>query len=189
MSGRRQVRRGSAAFTLVELLVVIVIIGVLTVGAVLAASAAGGDRELEQTGKRMHALIGYAREQAELQTREFGLRLTPAGYAFLSFDPRHERWQRIESDEALRERMLPEGLDVRLWVEAREVVLPRPDARAERDAREAEAPQPQIMLFSNGDLTPFEIRLSRSGAGRHVSLHSDEQGRLEWSGLQEGEGA
>lgn len=176
--------RGTSGFTLVEILVVIVIIGVLAVGAVLAVSAAGGDRELEREGDRLLALVTYAREHAELQTREYGLRVDPDGYGFVGFDPRHQRWVAVENDEVLRERRLPEGLRARLWIEGREVVLRRAPAR-ERDDGEPDAaePMPQIMLFSNGDLTPFELRLERVGASAHVAIASDERARIVASGL------
>ena len=52
-------------------------------GAVLALGSFGTDRSLEQESKRLQALMAYARDQAELQTREFGLRLVPDGYEFV----------------------------------------------------------------------------------------------------------
>src|SRR5580658_1602140 len=63
----------AAGFTLVELLVVVVIIGVVAAGMVLAVSLTGRDRELEKESARLTTLFGYAREQAELQTRDYGV--------------------------------------------------------------------------------------------------------------------
>lgn len=182
MRARRFLRCSAAGFTLVEILVVVVIIGVLAAGAVLAIGAAGGDRELERESDRLLALLGYVREQAELQTREYGLRVGPLGYGFVSFDPRRQEWVAVADDDVLRERSLPEGLHPRLWVEGREVVLRRPPAR--EDARKApEELLPQVMLFSNGDLTPFEVRLERPGTPLHVVIRSDERGDFQSSGV------
>ena len=84
---RTGTRRGAAAgFTLIELLVVVVIIGVLAAGTVLAVSLTGRDRELEKESDRLQALFKYVREQAELQTRDYGVMFEDDGYEFLSYD-------------------------------------------------------------------------------------------------------
>lgn len=173
--------RGSAAFTLVEVLVVVVIIGVLAAGAVLAVSATGHDRELEREGERLATLIDYVREQGEMQAREFGLRVVPGAYGFVSFDPRREHWVAVEDDEVLRERQLPAGLELRLRIEAREVILRRPP----RHGDGAEDYTPQVMLFSNGDVTAFELRLEREGAMRHLVVTAEPDGRIVSSGIVE----
>ena len=51
---------------------VIVIIGMISAGAILALGTLGQDHELDSESDRLLALMRYAREQAELQTREFG---------------------------------------------------------------------------------------------------------------------
>ncbi len=142
-------------FTLIEILVVVVIIGILAVGAVVSVSVIGQDRELERERDRIVAITGYLREQAALQNREFGMRLFDGGYEFLSWDVRTARWEPVADDPLLRQRTLPPGLETLVLVEGRPVILSK---------RDDKNPSPQIMLFSSGDLNSFELTLRRIGA-------------------------
>ncbi len=160
----------AAGFTLIEILVVVVIIGLITAGIVLSVGLTGRDRELERESDRLLALINYAREQAELQTREFGVMFQDDGYEFLTYDARRAAWRSVFEDDALSARRLPDGLGFRLSVEARPVVLSRP-----KDAKDK---TPQVMIFSNGDLTAFAATLEREGGMRSVTLTEDSEGQV-----------
>ena len=157
-------------FTLIEILVVVVIIGVITAGILLSINVLGRDRELEKESDRLLALINYAREQAELQTREYGLMFQDDGYEFLTYDTRRATWRSVFEDDALAARRLPDGLGVKLSVEARPVVLNRP--------KNAKDKTPQVMIFSNGDLTTFAATLEREGGLRSVTLTEDSKGQV-----------
>jgi general secretion pathway protein H len=157
-------------FTLVELLVVVVIIGLVSAGAVLATGVLGRDTQLETESDRLLNLVVYAREQAELQTREYGLWFEGDGYQFLGFDPRRGIWDSIEEDEVLRARELPAGVRLSLVIEGRPVVL--------RPPRDKEERLPHLMLFSNGDVTPFELTVRREGTEERQRIASDENGEV-----------
>ncbi len=175
-SGRRDGAlqgRGAAAaagFTLIEILVVVVIIGMISAGMLLSVSLTGRDRELEKESDRLLALFTYAREQAELQTREYGVMFQDDGYEFLTYDVRRAAWRSVFEDDALSARKLPDGLGVKLSVEARPVVLTRP--------KDATDKTPQVMIFSNGDLTTFAATLERDGGVRSVTLTQDDKGEV-----------
>jgi general secretion pathway protein H len=160
----------AAGFTLIELLVVVVIIGVVAAGMVLAVSLTGRDRELEKESERLTALFGYAREQAELQTRDYGVLFQDDGYEFLSYDVHTGLWRSVSEDDALEARKLPDGLDFKLVVETRPVVLKRP--------KDATDKTPQVMIFSNGDLTSFTATLERDAGRRTITLTEDDQGAV-----------
>jgi general secretion pathway protein H len=162
--------RAHAGFTLVEILVVVVIIGILAAGMLLSVSLTGRDRELEKESDRLNALFAYAREQAELQTREYGVLFQDDGYEFLVYDPHRALWRSVFEDDALSERKLPEGLDVKLTVDARPVVLKRP--------KDATDKTPQVMIFSNGDLSTFAATLERDNGVRSVTITQDDKGEL-----------
>ena len=162
--------RAAAGFTLIEILVVVVIIGVLAAGFVLSVTLTGRDRELEKESDRLAALFAYAREQAELQTRQYGVLFEDGGYEFLAYDVRRGIWRSVFEDDALAPRKLPEGLDVKLVVEGRPVVLTRP-----KDSKDK---TPQVMIFSNGDLTSFGATLEREGGVRSVTLTQDDTGTV-----------
>ena len=158
----------SAGFTLIEILVVVLIIGVISGGVLLSFTVTGRDRELEKESDRLLALFTYVREQAELQTREYGVLFQDDGYEFLAYDMRRAAWRSVFEDDALSARKLPDGLGVKLTVEARPVVLTRP-----ADAKDK---TPQVMIMSNGDLTSFAATVERDGGRRSVTLTQDDQG-------------
>jgi general secretion pathway protein H len=164
----RRASSPAAGFTLLELLIVVVIIGLLSAGMLLSVSLTGRDRELEKESDRLEALFAYAREQAELQTREYGVLFQDDGYEFLSFDVHQNAWRSIFEDDALGARKLPDGLDFKLTVETRPVVLTRP--------KDSQDKTPQVMIFSNGDLTAFAATLEREGGRRSVTVTEDDKG-------------
>ena len=167
----------SGGFTLIEILVVVVIIGVITAGAMLSLSFTGPDRELHTEGDRLADLMNYAQEQGELQTRELGLYCTDHSYKFLAFDARRNLWVPITDDDALRARTLPDALKLQLIVEGREVVLASPADEQKKKIAPQDL-QPHVMIFSKGDLTSFRVTLEHEGTDEMVTLVPDRQGKI-----------
>jgi general secretion pathway protein H len=161
-TSRTSPRRSSAGFTLVEILVVLVIIGIMIGGAVLSIQTATSDSTLDKERDRMIAVMDYLRDQANLQNREYGIRCFEGGYEFLVYDAREDVWLRLEDDVLTKARKLPVGIELSLVIEGRKIVLP--PAKIKDEDRE-----PQILLFSSGELNLFELTLEREG-GRSVNF-------------------
>jgi general secretion pathway protein H len=161
--------RSDAGFTLIEVLVVVLIIGIMVTGVVLSLRVSGEDRDLDRERDRILALADYLRDQAALQNREYGMRCTTGGYEFLVYEPRSEQWESLTGDPLLRPRQLPPGIEVTLEVEGRPVILPAPGV----SRVSAKDRVPQIMLFSSGEMSLFELTLRRAGGGAGVEFAPD----------------
>lgn len=173
--GKRALARG---FTLIELMIVVFIIGLVTAGAVIVFGGDRRDTELEKEAARLDALFNYVREQAELQTRDYGFRANQTSYSFVVFDVLANEWRPADEDDALRERRLPEGIRPAMVVEGRTIVL-------DSKKKEVEDYRPQVMIFANGDLSSFEVMLAREGGGEQARIFTDEQTNIRL--LQPGE--
>ena len=159
--------RAARGFSLIEIMLVVFIIGLVTATMVITWGGQSRDTELDEEAERIEALFAYAREQAELQTRDYGFRMNRLEYQFLVFDPLANQWRLPEEDDALRERKIPDGVIPGLVVEGRGVVLDSRKPKVDDFA-------PQIMIFANGDLTSFEITLERDGTDDRARIWSDE---------------
>ena len=165
----------SAGFTLLEVLVVLVIIGIITAMAVVSTAVLGKDRQLDEEAQRLQALLAQAREESMLDGRDVGVRVDRQGYDFLRYNGRVVEgrvvgWEPVVDDPLLRERALPEGLNAMLRLEAREIELEPRTAPTED-----EPAQPQILVMASGDVVPFDLLLGRDGSDevRRISGTAD----------------
>jgi general secretion pathway protein H len=162
---------GSRGFTLIELAIVAFIIATMAAIAIVQITGSRHDAELAKEAERLDALFDYVREQAELQTRDYGLLVSRTGYAFVVFDVIADQWRPAQEDDALRERQFPEGVQPVVIVEGRTIVLDK--KRDDEKKKEVEDFTPQIMVFANGDLTSFDVTLERGPESARV--YTDEQ--------------
>lgn len=73
-------------FTLIEVLVVIVIIGVMAAMIVVSMTMGDPRRELLKEAERLRTVLALAAEEAVIQQVELGAEFTESGYRFLKWD-------------------------------------------------------------------------------------------------------
>jgi general secretion pathway protein H len=156
----------AVGFTLVEILVVVVIVGIIVAAATLSLGNRALDTQLDDEGERIHQLFAIASEDAEVQGLELGWRYTPQGYEFLVLNG--GTWEPFGAGP-LRARPLPGVLYIDLSVDGRTMPPASPD---EKPA------EPQVLLLSSGDASPFRLDLHARGYQPYVRVEGDALGRI-----------
>jgi general secretion pathway protein H len=162
----------AAGFTLLELLVVLVILAVVAATAVLSLGTLGRDDRLQEEALRLTTLLRLAGEEALLTGRDIGIYLEQDNYRFMLFSRERRDWFVLDYDDTFRSRKLDEELYFSVVVEDREVIL--------ETAEDLEEIEPQIGLYSSGDVTPFEIYLSREFSDQRFLLRGLANGEIEF---------
>ncbi|CAA6808108.1 MAG: Unknown protein [uncultured Thiotrichaceae bacterium] len=140
-------RRG---FTLLELLIVMVIIGVI-VGAATLSIPHNKTSQIEKEAQRFQALLKLARDEAVFQSRSVGVLFEESGYQFMLSGEEQGQWVAL-SDKQLRPRVLPEGFSFRVDVQGQMVSF--------EDADSEERLVPHVFVLSTGEITPFNVTIS-----------------------------
>ncbi len=174
--------RGSG-FTLIEILVVVVIMGIISAIVVLGLGNLGDDRDLRTEARRMSTLIEMASDEATLQGRDFGLELMQGGYRFVEFDPLSEQWSEVIGDDLMRPRRLAEGTEFDLVLEDKRVLLKLDAAEAQKsdddDNRDlSDDYLPHVLVLSSGDITPFVLEIYRNSDRASIQLSATPAGEL-----------
>jgi general secretion pathway protein H len=166
------IRRLPAGFTLLEVLVVVLIIGIVLTFAVLAI---GGDRraeDLERESRQFAELLRLGSEQAVLRGEEWAVQIEPEEYRFLVYVK--DAWQLLEADELFRPRELAEDTRLELELEGREVEL-----------ETREEPKPTLILLSSGELSPFVAQFSADATEAVYRVEGDARGEIRWESAEE----
>ena len=173
----------ASGFTLIEVLVVVVIIGIISAVVVLGLGNLGDDRELRNEARRMIALLEMASDEATFQGRDFGLELMQRGYRFVEYDPLTEQWFEIIGDDLMRSRSLADDTEFELFLEDQRVLLELEAAETEQtddddDSNLTDDYLPHILVLSSGDMTPFVLEILRITDRASVQLSATPAGEL-----------
>ena len=147
--------RRAAGFTLVEVMVVLVVIGIVSAAVLLSTRGPDPGRVLARESDRLALCLESAFDAAVAGPRHFGLYLNAQRYGFLVY--RAGAWQ-APADPPCADHAWPAGLSWRAEVEGRALPKPRPGAVL-----------PQIYLLGSGEVSAFRIELAHAGARRVVS--------------------
>ncbi|MET1079154.1 MAG: type II secretion system minor pseudopilin GspH [Pseudomonas sp.] len=169
-------------FTLIELLVVMVILGCLISLAVFSTGSASTSRELREEAQQLAAVIGLLTDEAVLENREYGLLIRAEGYRVLSYDELNNSWAPFNDQP---EHKVPAWARLELELDGQPLKLAVPvkknddepglnTAASDEKKQQKTLLEPQLLILSSGELSPFRLRLSeRLPKGSAFELASD----------------
>ena len=154
---------GEGGFTLLEVLVVVLIIGIV-LGIAVISLPSDDDETLRREATRLDTLLGIASEDAIVGNHEIALEIRPHGYRFLVEDDK--TWRPIEK-APLQPRALPD--EIRLEVRVDGVRLRLTSEEGDEVGR--------LYILSSGEMTPFELTLSRRDGSQAYRIVTEIDGR------------
>jgi len=175
-------------FTLIEISVVLLIVGILATFLVLSIGSRSLDDRMHNEAERLRQLIGLAADEAQLKGLQIGLQVGSDGYRFVRLnDDRH--WVIYASDGPLRPRQLPQPFRLSLNLQGH--AIKAADLQQHSDSNDSDDSDvdngngngskkivPQILILSSGEMTAFKLDLGAPHQALSYELTADALGRL-----------
>ena len=173
---KRSVPRG---FTLLEVMLVLLLMGLAAGYVMFNAFGASKSDLLKSQAQRLQVIVDMASDYAVLNQQQLGIRVEQAenSYYFVYLDDEDE-WQRVEDEKMYAPYTLPEpftltlNLDDLPWDEEDSLFdrdlfdenLSVSDAGVDIGSEEEKSlPPPQILIMSSGEITPFSLMFNYKG--------------------------
>lgn len=183
-------RLSASGFTLLEVLMVVLVVGILSTVVMLGLNPGGPERHLNDEAERLASLLSLASSEAVMQNREYGLQLDAHGYRFLCMDTASQRWSPCTGDGLFKAHELPDGLEIRVLTASR-MQLPEASESQKQDPESPEVVdlQPDMLLLSSGEASPGELELRVvDEPSQRIMVKLDEIGRVKWGEQADEEG-
>ena len=172
-------------FTLIEMMVVLLIIGIVVSSVVLSINTDDVKEHMEIEMNRLRALINLAREEAILQDHDMALVIKEDSYSFQWYDVKQEKWLAVDDGQVFRERKLPPGTNMVLLIED----LPttekhsQPGTSLTLDGKDKEQQQEEedvqrVVIYPSGEIFPFELILQKEDESTQFKLVADADGEV-----------
>lgn len=174
LTGSKHARQ--TGFTMIEIMVVMVVVGLLASLAIVNLGGGSQQREMTSKIRELYVLMQTASEQAILNNEEFGLVIDEQGYRFVVFDELEQQWK-SQSERLFQGRGFPESMSVTLFSEGDIPRLARGDEEEEDEENQL---RPDIVFYSSGETTPFELEfLATPSSDRVYRLVADGLNEIE----------
>lgn len=144
-------------FTLIEILVVIVIIGITIGFALLAFGDFGASRRVIVNAEQLSSYIKLLQQSAILENNNFGIYINNDGYTTYRLE--QGQWQPMPTKSIFHPRSFPNTMTVQVQVGSKDK-------------------GPDIVVDSSGDLSNFVINLGTDKNPTMARLFNDSDGQL-----------
>jgi general secretion pathway protein H len=165
----------SHGFTLIEVLLVVLLIGIVSGIVLLAASPNDSSRLVASETERLAQALSLAIDEAVSENQQLGLMLDEKGYRFLDFDEQTKQW--LPSNNAVfAPYELPTNISLHvLKDDSSKTLAINPKEQAKRD--EEKGLVPQVILLSSGETSAVILELSAQD-GEPQTLTLDDLGAI-----------
>ncbi|HLB41281.1 MAG TPA: type II secretion system minor pseudopilin GspH [Gammaproteobacteria bacterium] len=154
-------------YTLVEILIVLFIISLVTSIALLSIRF-NENKQFELFANKIAELIRLAEEQAMLQSSVLGVLVDHHGFQFSYLQLKtngQQQWLTIQ-DTVLHQEKIPDKMQITLKIKNNRIIL--------KEDKET----PQIIISTNGDVTPFTIFLGKKGSNPRYAIIGEADGAI-----------
>lgn len=167
-----------SGFTLLEVLLVAMLMGLVATAVTLSMGGARGDRELDKQARRLMATLQLAQEYAVMDGRLVGIRIEDNGWQFMQRQAKDRKWLALTGDKQLGPVQLAENMTLALELEGFGW-QPDSDEKTEQKRDEKER-TPQLLIFPGGELSPFVLTFTQQDDNARYTriVKGDEFGRL-----------
>jgi general secretion pathway protein H len=161
-------------FTLLEILLVLVLIGMASVGVMMAMPQnISNNDNIDWQLQRFSTLVQFAEDEALISGKELGLVFNKNTYQFTYYDYTSKNWLALESDQMSKMVKLPDSITLEyellgsVWdeieAEDEDVFIDEEYlVDIEGDDDDIESFSPQVYIMSNGEVTPFKVIFSET---------------------------
>ncbi|MCW9025130.1 MAG: GspH/FimT family pseudopilin [Gammaproteobacteria bacterium] len=133
-------------FTLLEVLVVMVLLGIILSVAVIGTGNPQADK-LEEDVRRLLQILKLTQEEAILTRQQIAVKFGTQHYELSRYDDEEKIWIPISDPAIFRRRELDPGYEIKLFQDGISVSLEEEDSG-------------RVLFYSSGEMTPFELHLS-----------------------------
>ncbi len=178
----------SKGFTLLEVMLVLLLMGIAAGYVVYNAFGVSQSDQLKNQAKRLQVIVTMASDFAVLNQQQLGIRFEKqdASYYFVYLDEESDEWQKISGDKIFEPHKLPEQFAFELNVddlpwELEESLFDRElfdeslsvseDGVDIGNEEEKKLPPPQILIMSSGEVTPFSLNFVFEGDDQEFPVY------------------
>lgn len=149
----------TGGFTLIEILVVLIIVGITLTFAVLSFGDFGQGRRMKMAGQSFVQHIQVAQQQAVLEGQTYGVKISGNGYQIFKFN-QDNTWQPLSQNSIFRFQYFP-----------RDTLVQFSTSRLANDSQ-------MIILNASGDMSPFSIKFKNKNDKPVIQINGRHDGTL-----------
>ncbi|USD37804.1 type II secretion system minor pseudopilin GspH [Ferrimonas sp. SCSIO 43195] len=160
--------RHQSGFTLLEIMLVLVLIGVAAMSVTLTVGGDPRQEALDKAANEFASVVSMALEESVLSGQEVGVVVEEDHYFFARFNVDKDDWEPLQAERLYRERQMPEGVLLSLSIEGMPLAQSDEEDESEfgldeslfekSDEEKKNNPEPQLLILPSGEITPFSLQ-------------------------------